>query len=415
MSERGGMEEALREAETRFRTLVEQLPAVTYVEELRDDGKSLRYMSPQYQAMLGYSPEEDISHPEHWLEIIHPEDRERVLAEDARTDETLEPFKVEYRVFAKDGRVLWMRDEAVVVRDEEGNPLYWIGVQLDSTEQKLAQEELRSSEARFRSVVESMGEGLLITDADDVITYANPRMMELTGYTEEEMLGRPAYELLLPPERWPDMVERNRERMAGFDERYEIRLKRKDGSSFWAEINATPYRDATGEIVGTLGAITDITARKRTERALRESEQRFRQLFEQSVDTLFVHDEKGRFVDCNSRACQLLGYTREELLDLSVEDVSCGMLTEEERLLREQEGGTLWQRALRESEPGMFAFSHEEENRRKDGTTFPVEVRVGSVDYGGRRMILVSTRDITERRRAEEALKGSEERHRRQA
>jgi PAS domain S-box-containing protein len=420
MSERGGMEEALREAETRFRTLVEQLPAVTYVEELRDDGKSLRYMSPQYQAMLGYSPEEDISHPEHWLEIIHPEDRERVLAEDDRTDETLEPFKVEYRVFAKDGRVLWMRDEAVMVRDEEGNPLYWIGVQLDITEQKLAQEELRSSEARFRSVVESMGEGLLITDADDVITYANPRMMELTGYTEEEMLGRPAYELLLPPERWPDMVERNRERMAGFDERYEIRLKRKDGSckdgsSFWAEINATPYRDATGEIVGTLGAITDITARKRTERALRESEQRFRQLFEQSVDALFVHDEKGRFVDCNSRACQLLGYTREELLDLSVEDVSCGMLTEEERLLREQEGGTLWQRALRESEPGMFAFSHEEENRRKDGTTFPVEVRVGSVDYGGRRMILVSTRDITERRRAEEALKGSEERHRRQA
>ena len=91
------------------------------------------------------------------------------------------------------------------------------------------------------------------------------------------------------------------------------------------------------------------------------------------------------------------------------------MLTEEERLLREQEGDTLWQRALRESEPGMFAFSHEEENRRKDGTTFPVEVRVGSVDYGGRRMILVSTRDITERKRAEEALKGSEERHRRQA
>jgi PAS domain S-box-containing protein len=174
MSERGGMEEALREAETRFQTLVEQLPAVTYVEELRDDGKSLRYMNPQYQAMLGNSPEEDISHPEHWLEIIHPEDRERVLAEDDRTDETLEPFKVEYRVFAKDGRVLWMRDEAVVVRDEEGNPLYWIGVQLDITEQKLAQEELRSSEARFRSVVESMGEGLLITDADDVITYANP-------------------------------------------------------------------------------------------------------------------------------------------------------------------------------------------------------------------------------------------------
>jgi PAS domain S-box-containing protein len=216
-----------------------------------------------------------------------------------------------------------------------GQSLVLDRVQLDITEQKLAQEALRRSEARFRFVVESVGEGLLITDADDVVTYANHRMTELTGYTEEEMLGRPAYALLLPPERWPDLLERNRERMAGFDERYEIRLKRKDGSSFWAEINATPYRDATGEIVGTLGAITNVSARKRTERALREGVQRFRQLFEQPVDALFVHDEEGRFVDCTSRACQLLGYTREELLDLSVEDVSCGMLTEEERLSRE--------------------------------------------------------------------------------
>jgi PAS domain S-box-containing protein len=123
----GGMDRAPREAETRFRALVEQVPAATYIEDLRDGGKSLTYMSPHYETMLGYSPEEGTSHPEHWLEIIHPEDRERVLAEDARTDETLESFKVEYRLFAKDGRVLWMRDEAVVVRDEEGNPLYWTG------------------------------------------------------------------------------------------------------------------------------------------------------------------------------------------------------------------------------------------------------------------------------------------------
>ncbi len=139
-----------KEAETRYRTLVEQTPAAIYVEELSEDGKSLRYMSPQYEAMLGYSPEESASHPEHWLEIIHPEDRERVLAEDQRTDETLEPFRTEYRVFASDGRVLWMRDEAVAVRDGEGDPLYWIGVQLDITEQKLAQEVLKKSEELHR-------------------------------------------------------------------------------------------------------------------------------------------------------------------------------------------------------------------------------------------------------------------------
>ena len=400
----------VREAEARFQTLVEHLPAAVYAEELSGDGKVLKYMSPRYEAMLGYSPEEGVSNPDQWLKTIHPEDVERVMAEDRRTDETLEPFRMEYRVCTRDGQVLWMKDEAVVARDEEGKPLYWIGVLLDITQQKLAQEALRSSEARLRSVVESMGEGLLITDTDDIVKYANPRMTELTGYAQEEFLGRPAYELLLPQERSGEQFERNRRWMAGSTERYEATLGRKDGGSFRAEITATPFRDVSGEIVGTLGAITDITERSRTERALRESEQRFRQLFEQSVDAIFVHDEMGRFVDCNSQACRLLGYTREELLDLSMQDVSPNMLIDEER----ESGGTLWQRALA-GEPGTFTFSHEEENRRKDGTTFPVEVRVGSVDYGGRRMILTSVRDTTERKRTEEALRERNELHRRQA
>ena len=176
----------------------------------------------------------------------------------------------------------------------------------DITDQKVAQDELLRSEARFRSVVESIGEGLLITDADVVVKYANPRMTEITGYAREEMLGRPAYELLVPPEQRQKQIERTRRRMEGIAERYETQLRRKDGGMLWVEIHAAPYREATGELVGTLGAVTDITERKRTESALEESEQRFRQLFEQSVEALFVHDENGRFVDCNSRACRLL-------------------------------------------------------------------------------------------------------------
>jgi diguanylate cyclase (GGDEF)-like protein/PAS domain S-box-containing protein len=543
ITERKRTEEALRNAEARFRTLVEQVPATIYVEELYSNGKTLTYVSPQYEAMLGYTPEEGIPHPEHWLDLVHPEDRDRVLAEDRRTDETGEPFEAEYRMFAADGSVVWIRDEALLIRNEEGRPLFWQGVMLDITGRKKAEaklreaeelyrtlvermpavtyidraddsdeplytspqieemlgytqeewlqgrlwvehlhpedrerimaaeerfqsggevfseeyriiardgsvvwvreeavlvgddagehrfrqgvmlditgrkeaeEALRSSEARFRSVVESVGEGLLITDDRDVVLYVNPRMTELTGYSEEEMLGHPAYELFLPPEEWPDMLERNRRRAEGSPERYEMRLKRRDGGTFWAEISATPYRDVSGEVVGTLGALTDITERKRTERSLEESEQRFRQLFEQSVDALFVHDERGRFVDCNSQATRLLGYSREELLSMSVWDVSEDMLTPEEKARKAREGGTLWQRAL-SGAPGTFALSHEEMNRRKDGTTFPVEVRVGSVDYGGKRMLLTSVRDITKRKSGEEELRKSEGRHRRQA
>src|ERR687889_1701768 len=103
-----------QEAETRYRTLVEQTPAITYVQEPLESSnpKAVTYVSPQYETILGYSPESQIIDEEHWLRTVHPEDRERVLAEEARTDQTGEHFRMEYRVNAGDGRVVWVRDEA---------------------------------------------------------------------------------------------------------------------------------------------------------------------------------------------------------------------------------------------------------------------------------------------------------------
>ena len=136
-----------KRAETRFRTLVEQIPAVTYIQEPleSDNPKAITYMSPQYETLLGYPPETEMLDEEYWLRRVHPEDRERVRAEELETDETGEPFNVEYRLFAKDGRVMWVRDQAVLVRDENGRPEYWLGVQYDITERKRAEEDLRRS------------------------------------------------------------------------------------------------------------------------------------------------------------------------------------------------------------------------------------------------------------------------------
>src|SRR4028119_718739 len=109
-TERKVTEERLQEAEERYRTVVEQSPAVTYIQKM-DRGFASTYASPQIEKLLGYDPEEYASDPGLWIDILHPEDRERVLAEDARTDETLEPFGVEHRMCGKDGRVGGVRDE----------------------------------------------------------------------------------------------------------------------------------------------------------------------------------------------------------------------------------------------------------------------------------------------------------------
>ena len=140
------------EAETRYRTLVEQTPAITYVQEPLESSnpKAVTYVSPQYETILGYPPESKMIDEEHWLKTVHPEDRERVLAEEARTDRTGEHFNVEYRVIGGDGRVVWVRDEATLVRDEDGQPLYWLGVQYDVTEQKREAQERERIEQELR-------------------------------------------------------------------------------------------------------------------------------------------------------------------------------------------------------------------------------------------------------------------------
>ncbi|RYG54251.1 PAS domain S-box protein, partial [bacterium] len=139
---------------------------------------------------------------------------------------------------------------------------------------------LERERAHFNSVFEGIGEGLLLTDLDDRILYANGRMLKMCGFAREEVVGRPAYEVLLPPEEWPELQGRNQRRAQGYADVYEMRLQHKNGERFWALVHATPLRDAIGEVVGTIGALRDVTTRKSAEMALRESEKRFRGVIE---------------------------------------------------------------------------------------------------------------------------------------
>jgi PAS domain S-box-containing protein len=214
ISRRKEAEDRLREAEKRYRMLVERIPAITYIREIRHHSEFV-YVSPQVMDVLGYTPGECISAPDLWMEIVHPDDREAVLAEDLRTSETGETFVMEYRQIARDGHPVWIRDEATLVRDEAGEPLYWLGVQIDITERKRAEARLGDAEQRFRTLVDQIPAVTYIdpVDAPDTSLYTSPQIEKMLGYTPEEWREQKLWPKCLHPD--------DRERILAADERFE--------------------------------------------------------------------------------------------------------------------------------------------------------------------------------------------------
>jgi PAS domain S-box-containing protein len=135
ISERKRAEDALRAAEAQYRTLIEQIPAIIYTATI-DEQSSTSYVSPQVETTLGFTPEEWLANPNLWLEQVHPDDRERVLETIGRTHISAGAVPIEFRSFTRDGRLVWLRDEARVVRDQAGRPLFMQGISLDITDRK---------------------------------------------------------------------------------------------------------------------------------------------------------------------------------------------------------------------------------------------------------------------------------------
>jgi PAS domain S-box-containing protein len=258
----------LKRAEARYRALVEQMPAVTYIEALDTEGRAtdIAYASPQIRDLFGYTAEEWMSDPDLFVRLLHPDDRERVLAEDERTERTGEPFREEYRQYTRDGRIVWVRDEATLVRDDEGRPLYWQGVILDVTERKRAEEALRHSEERYRTVIERAAEGIYLVDAETGrVLDVNPAFCELLGYAHEEVIGMPLYDLL---DHDPAEIDRNIEATAVGASRDvgERRYRRRDGSLLHAVSNGSAMIHEGRKVISIL--MHDVTERKQAEMRL---------------------------------------------------------------------------------------------------------------------------------------------------
>ncbi|MBP1725058.1 MAG: sensor signal transduction histidine kinase [Deltaproteobacteria bacterium] len=148
-------EEALRQSEAKYRTLVEQIPAVTYTAAL-DEGSSTLYVSPQIEALIGFSQAEYAADPDIWRKQIHPADRERVLDEVHRAHEGGEALRTEYRMLNRMGELIWVRDDAVIVRDDSGRPLFLQGIMFDVTARKVAEEKVHLYQTQLRTLASEL-------------------------------------------------------------------------------------------------------------------------------------------------------------------------------------------------------------------------------------------------------------------
>jgi PAS domain S-box-containing protein len=272
---------------------------------------------------------------------------------------------------------------------------------IGSAENAMAQDLGQEFEERLRlealTALDSAGAGLWSLQVDTNQVWVTQRTRELFQFGVEEEITNESFRRVI--------YAQDRERVGqaaehaiqtGEEFSVEFRVVLPDGSLRWLSARGRRHCDAEGRVEELLGASVDITERKRMEEQLRESEQRFRTLVEQAGDGFELLDEAGRYLDVNAATLQQLGYTREEMLRLSVFDV-------DPLLQREQfaEGSrSLWCGA-----PLRIESVH----RRKDGTTFPVEVTISGTHLGGRRCAVTLVRDISERKRAEEALTKSYE------
>jgi len=259
ITERKKAEEELRQAQAKYRSLVEKVPAITYTAGL-DEASTTMYVSPQIEQILGFSQAAFKDDPDIWRKQHHPEDCERVLAEVRRYHEKGESLDCEYRMLTKDGSTVWFRDHARIVKDDEGNPLSLHGVMLDITGRKKAEEKIR----QLSSAVEQSIDGIAIGDLGPRLLYVNEAFARMHGYTPEEMIGMKVADLHNQEQMDEYKQGMNKIKTEGFYEG-EIEHIKKDRTAFPTYMSVTLLKDNQGKPTGILAVARDITEIKRRE------------------------------------------------------------------------------------------------------------------------------------------------------
>ncbi len=380
---------ALMESEERWRLLVETSPDFIALHDL--EGRFL-YLNKYAK---GFSEKDTVGRS--LYDFVAPESREsyrRAFEECVRTHDVR---SLEYTAFGGEGKMR-AYESTVVPIIKSGAVQSVMAIARDITERKRAENALLESEERFRNLVEGMSEGLIQVDNDDRIIYVNRSLCDLLGYLPGELLGETGYELLVPAEYRSLIMDKNRLRLQGASDRYESRMRKKTGEIIDIEIGGSSVRDASGEVVGSMGVITDISARRKAENQLRYQAD----LLNNVSDAILATDRQFRVRYWNKAAEKQYGWKETEVMGRHFADFIQPRYPTETRW-------SVMRRIAREGK-----WSGELEHNRRDGTWFPVLATVSEVTDNDGAIIghVAVNRDISERKRAENALQESEERFR---
>jgi PAS domain S-box-containing protein len=309
-------EDALRTSEARYRLLAENMANVVWI--LNVNTMRFEYASPSVERLRGYTPEEvlgqsvaDTMTPASFAMI--QENLPARLSAFFAGDLSIGSQADEVEQTRKDGSTVWTDVTTTFIKSDDGT-IRVVGVSRDISQRKKAAEALRESEERFRSIAEQMVDVLFVTWTNGIIGYLSPSAADVFGWTPEEMVGQNFTRFLVPSEIPHAMAKFQSDIERGQPSRgLELMMKRKDGSTFWGELNAAARR-RNGRAIDVIGLISDISERKSAERVLHESEARYRAIVEDQTELVTRWFPGGTVTFVNEAYCRFVGKLRGELL-----------------------------------------------------------------------------------------------------
>ncbi len=327
-------------------------------------------------------------------DLIDPEDKQRVIEGMAKvvTEGSLKAG--EYHLLRKDGSIMLVEVSVSLIRDEKGEPKYIASVSRDITERKRMEEELR----RLSDAVKMSTDSITITDLNGTILDMNEASLRLYGLDNKaDMVGKNPSALIAPEDRQKAREDMAKVLMGDPFKFGEYHILKEDGSQMLIEVGGSLIRGETGEPKGIVSVARDITERRRMEEALRNSEEQFRSVAETANDAIITVNSKGDVVMWNRRAETMFGYSVDEMLDKSL------ALIMPERFREDHEKGIA--RVVSTGLTKLIGKTVEIVGLKRDGSEFPIELSLSSWSTNEESFFTAVVRDITERKKAEEALR----------